>query len=308
MSRNIVSCIICDHADFQPLYHPERSPGWVVRCRYCGFVFVQSVDDDRSIIDDAFARQVEDRLRHSQDLGDLTGCWEVTELAGKLDEELGIRANAVSALERIAQYYSTPGRLLDFGCGWGFFLRIAKEQGWLPYGLEPLPGHALYTRANVGAEVTTDVLREDTFPPDYFDVITSFQVFEHLPDPSGNLDLLKKTLRPGGIILIEVPNIDTWGVKLLGKRHRHYVPDHLNFFSAQTLGQLFQVHGLEILEHYYPTRQMSVRHLMTVWGGRTLPAGMSSRVNHLFRRPLFWEKNIRLNLGDIVAVVGRKPV
>ncbi|MCL4803181.1 MAG: methyltransferase domain-containing protein [Anaerolineae bacterium] len=308
MSREINSCIICDNAAFQPLYYPLRSPGRIVRCDHCGFIFVQSVENNRSIIDELSARQVEDRLRCSRDLDDLADCWEETELTAKLAEAPALQANAVDALERIARYCPPPGRLLDFGCGWGFFLDAAKARGWTPYGLEPLPGHALYSRAKAGAEVLTDILRDGTYQDDFFDVITSFQVFEHLPDPAGDLSRLQKALKPGGVLLIEVPNIDTWSVSLLGKRHRHFVADHLNFFSPSTLDLIFRKYDLEVVEIYSPTRKMSVRHFVSTWGGRTMPQGVINGMTNLLQGTPIWQKQFGLNLGDIVAIIGRKPL
>lgn len=308
MSRNLDHCLVCGSEAFIPLYRPARAPGPVVRCNECGFVFVARVDDGRSIIDEHRAASVEANLRRSYDLGDLAGCWEVSELAGKLAEESAIRANACDALTRVGRYAKPPGRLLDFGCGWGFFLGAAGEEGWEIHGLEPLPGHALYTRGKIGAEVITDILRDDTFLDSYFDVITAFQVFEHLPDPAGDLARLSRALQPGGIMLVEVPNIDTWGVRLMGKRHRHYVPDHLNFFSTDTLGRLFISSGLEVVECYHPTRQMSVGYLITAWGGRTLPKRVVAGLTSTLKTNRLWSKTIRLNLGDIIAVIGRKPI
>lgn len=307
MSRNLDCCFVCGSGQLVFLYRPNRSPGGVVRCGNCGFAFVAQVDDDRSIIDENRAAGIEDRLRHSRDLGDLSGCWEVGELSAKLGEESALRANACDALSRIGEYTAPPGRLLDFGCGWGFFLNTAKEQGWAIYGLEPLPGHAIYTRGKIGADVVTDILRDDTFPDNFFDVITAFQVFEHLPDPAGDLIRLRRALRPGGILLIEVPNIDTWSVSLLGKRHRHFVADHLNFFSGKTLGRLFLSSGLDVVNTYYPTRQMSIGYLTTAWGGRLLPERVVGGLTATLKPSCLWHKTVHLNLGDIVAVIGRKP-
>jgi len=242
----------------------------------------------------------------STDLRDIAGCWELSLLPAKAAEWPAFRLNAGDALDRIEQYVQPPGRLLDFGCGWGFFLGVASERGWEPYGLDPLPGHAVHARAKFGATAVTDILRDDTFPPDYFDAITAFQVFEHLPDPAGDLARLHRMLKAGGVILIEVPNIDTWGVRLLGPRHRHFVQDHLTFFSARTLALLLEKHGFEVLSSYHPGRHMTVRHLVADWGGRYLPKPVVSATEALARQLGVWERVIPVNLGDIATVIARK--
>ncbi len=72
-------------------------------------------------------------------------------------------------------------------------------------------------------------------------------------------------------MLIEVPHIETLWVKLL-RKHRHFVPDHLFFYSARTLSRLMEMCGLEVLDAYYPTRRMTLRHLSGRW-----PQGESCR-------------------------------
>jgi SAM-dependent methyltransferase len=118
-----------------------------------------------------------------------------------------------------------------------FFLAVAKDRGWFAYGLEPLPVCSVYARSKFKLNIVTDTLHEDTFPLEYFDAIASFQVFEHLPYPNRDIQILHKILRRDGLILIEVPNFDTWTMHLMKSRHRHFVPDHINFFSRKTLVQ-----------------------------------------------------------------------
>jgi len=197
-------------------------------------------------------------------------------------------------------------RIFDFGSGWGFFLAVAKERGWITYGLEPLPACAVYARATFDLNIITDTLRENTFPSDFFDVITSFQVFEHLPYPKEDIRHLHKMLRKDGIILIEVPNFETWTMQIMKARHRHFVQDHLNFFSIDTLGQLLCDSGFEVIDHYHPTRYMSVRHLIRHWFRRYLPVPIVDALQRALQKTSLWEQTIGLNMGDIIAIIGRK--
>jgi 2-polyprenyl-3-methyl-5-hydroxy-6-metoxy-1,4-benzoquinol methylase len=250
-------------------------------------------------------KQENPALLDSTDVADSGRFWEAAFLPDKLREQPALRFNARDALGRIGRLRPPPGRLLDVGCGWGFFLAEARACGWEPFGLEPLPGPAIHARVAAGATVVADTLRDNTFARETFDVVTSFQVFEHLPDPADVLAKIVGLLRPGGLVLIEVPNIATWSVRLLGRRHRHFVADHLNFFSAETLGALMERAGLEVADRYWPARAMTLRHLLVGWGGRALPPQLSAALGRL-PDPLL-RQMLRLNMGDIVAVIGRKP-
>jgi SAM-dependent methyltransferase len=155
--------------------------------------------------------------------------------------------------------------------------------------------------------VVADTLREDSFAPACFDAITAFQVFEHLPDPLAALRTLAGFLKPGGILLVEVPGVDTWSVQWLGPRHRHFVQDHLHFFSAGTLARLLESGGLEVVDVYRPGRLMTVRHLLADWGGRLLPASLVRLGAWATRRAGLWDRIVSVSLGDIVAAIGRRP-
>jgi SAM-dependent methyltransferase len=270
-------------------------------------VYVSHIEDDNALIlDGPEIHDLDQRLLTSYSVEDIAGSWELPFIEEKVEEWRATRFGATVALDLIEQLRQPPGRLLDFGCGSGFFLGEAKERGWEPFGLEPLPGHATHARARFGASVVTDTLHEDTFPPHFFDVVTSFQVFEHLPDPVGNLSLLHRNLKPGGVILIEVPNIDTWSIRLFGKRHRHFAQDHLNFFSARSIALFLEERGFLVKNTYSPARQMTVRHLITFWGRRYLPEVVTDLMEWFIKHLGLWERIVKVNLGDILTVIASK--
>jgi SAM-dependent methyltransferase len=300
-------CAICGQDDAEVLFHPKSSPGPVARCRRCRLVYVLRLEDGRAVIRDGPVLADQDpAVLHSTDLHDVAGCWEFAHLPAKLTETPALRRNACEALGHIERFVRPPGRLLDFGCGWGFFLGAARERGWEPYGLEPLPGHAVFARNQFGAKVVADVLREDAFQPGFFDAITSFQVFEHLPDPDGDLARLYGFLKPGGLILIEVPTLDVWSARLFGSRHRHFNPDHVNFFSFHTLEMLLEKRGFQVLGCYHPTRYMTFRHLVVDWGGRYLPGRVNVTLSAFVKRLGLWRRMVGINLRDIIAVVAQR--
>lgn len=274
-------------------------------------VYIATIEDHRALIFDGpvTAGYQDLKVLTSSNLAEVTNSWEFKLLPDKEDEWPALRQNALDALQYIAGHCSQPyaeRNLLDFGSGWGFFLAVAKEQGWTPYGLEPLPASAVYARATFGLTIVTDTLSESTFPPDCFDVITAFQVFEHLPYPQENLQHLHKMLRPDGIVLIEVPNFATWTMRMMGSHHRHFVQDHLNFFSVETLSHLLSNSGFSIIGHYYPTRRMSIRHFSKRWLRSYLPPFIGNALQGALQKTRFWEQTIGLNLGDILTVVARK--
>jgi 2-polyprenyl-3-methyl-5-hydroxy-6-metoxy-1,4-benzoquinol methylase len=274
-------------------------------------VYVAILRDTRSLIFDGPVADgnVDGPALGSDRIEDFEQAWEMQFLKAKEAEALVLRRNAMNALTTLREYVefsASPPRLLDFGCGWGFFLGAAKELGWDCYGLEPLPVQAAYARRTFSVKVVTDTLRDGSFPAEHFDVVTSFQVFEHLPSPRENLIQLKALLRPRGIALIEVPNIDTWSVRLFRSYHRHFVEDHVNFYSLDTLSKALDSCGFQVLAHYFPARSMSVRHLVSHWGGRYCPRAVVSTLRGVAEATSVWERTLSVSLGDIVAVIAAK--
>jgi 2-polyprenyl-3-methyl-5-hydroxy-6-metoxy-1,4-benzoquinol methylase/rubredoxin len=310
--KNHRTCPVCGQQQTRTLFHPKASPGPVVECVQCGMAYIADIGDDRALIFDGPVTHgtPDPRLLTSSNLEDAEGSWEFTTLPDVESEWSAMRRNAMEAIKRIDRHssrHSTGRRILDFGSGWGIFLAVAKEFSWIPHGLEPLPVHAIYARDKFNLSVITDTLHENTFPPDTFDAITSFQVFEHLPEVQKDIRTLYKILRPEGIILIEVPNFATWTLKIMRSRHRHFVADHINFFSAKTLSQLLARSGFEVLEHYSPTRYMSISHTIEFWLRNYLPDSVVTPFRDRIRKTRLWDQSIGVNLGDIVTVVARKP-
>jgi 2-polyprenyl-3-methyl-5-hydroxy-6-metoxy-1,4-benzoquinol methylase len=305
------SCPVCGQNQARFLFRPKKSPGPVSKCLNCGMVYVSDIEDDHALFFDGPAShyQADPKILTSSDLNDARDLWECNYLPAKEAEWPALRQNAVDALIRLDSFISRPsaeGKILDFGSGWGFFLAAARERGWLCYGLEPLPGCAIYARAKLGANIVTDTLHNNTYPADFFDAVTSFQVFEHLPHPDHDVRILHKILRKGGVILIEVPNFDTWTMRLLRSRHRHFVQDHINFFSKETLSRFLKMNGFTIMESFHPDRRMSVRYLFGFWLSKYLPSGVNNVLITTLKKMGLWEITLGINIGDIITVIAGK--
>lgn len=313
MSANSRACAVCGGTETKLLFHPRKSPGPVSQCLHCGMVYISSIEDQHALIFNGPAprAQMDPKILTSTNLKDIMDSKRFRRVLKDKELEFpAVRCNAIEALTHLEAHLKTPAenrKMLDFGSGWGFFLAVAKERGWIPYGLEPLPVPSVYARSKFGAHITTDTLRRETFPSDYFDAITSIQVFEHLPYPEKDLGNLNAILRKEGVLLIEVPNFDTWSMRLMRSRHRHFVQDHLNFFSINTLSRLLEKTGFQVIDHFYPKRCMTINHLFKHWLSNYLPESVTNSCQRFFQRTGLWKWTIRLGVGDIVTVIARKP-
>lgn len=140
------------------------------------------------------------------------------------------------------------GRLLDVGCGGGFFLRIMKQLGFQSYGVEPSEHGAEMTRredVDVFHGTLEQFLKSDE--KIRFDVITSSHVLEHVPDPVETLGTMRQLLSRGGYIWISVPNAGCFSAQQLGTHwHSRDVPFHLQQFTCESMSKAAEIAGLRV--------------------------------------------------------------
>jgi SAM-dependent methyltransferase len=148
----------------------------------------------------------------------------------------------------------SPGRLLDVGCGKGRFLAAARDAGWEVRGVEFAPASAEAARVAYGIDVAVGDFLEVGLKGG-FDAITMWHVLEHMPDPFAAVTRAADLLRPGGSLVISVPNIESLQARLGGEQWFHLdLPRHLMHFSPRSLSALVARTGLRLdrIEHFYP--------------------------------------------------------
>lgn len=146
------------------------------------------------------------------------------------------------------------GRVLDIGCARGVFLQVLERAGHTAFGTELSEDSARSARGRVGHDrVRVGPVEAVGFDAGQFDAVTAWQVFEHLHDPSATLDECHRILRPGGALILAVPNIESWQARWSREEWFHLdVPRHLFHFSPETLTQMLRRHGFEVeaVSHY----------------------------------------------------------
>jgi SAM-dependent methyltransferase len=163
------------------------------------------------------------------------------------------------AFDFLSRQVSSPGRLLDIGCGNGRLLLMAKRQGWQVKGLELSADMAAWAAERVGCEVLTDdFLQLEPAPEDReaFDVVSLRHVLEHLPEPLLAMEKISALLRPGGLLLVEMPNIEGWSKRWVRFSARHglhrrrfpqgYAAGHACEYSRQSYAALLGRAGFEL--------------------------------------------------------------
>ncbi len=210
------------------------------------------------------------------------------------------------------------GRLLDVGCATGTFLAAMRRTGkWDVVGVELSAETARLAREWHGLDVVTGTLEQAQFPDASFDVVTLWDVLEHLHDPATTLREIRRILRPGGLLVLRVPNLDSWDARLFGDSWAGLdAPRHLYVFSPDTLNALLAQSGFEPMHRLATIGGYMVFALdVEFWLNRR---GASPRAKQAVKRllynpasrllsvPFFYIPS-RLKRGPVLSVAARRP-
>ena len=225
--------------------------------------------------------------------------------------------------EKLEELNSGKGRILDIGSGPGYFLLYGKERGWETLGIEPSVDASEFSRNTLKLEVKNSMFTEDLIPElGVFDVVYLNNVIEHVKNPQNIMKSINKILKKEGLLIVCCPNdfnafqevavselkLDSWFVS---------PPEHLNYFSFDSLSNLFIKTGYSVV-HKEGTFPMDLFLLM---GDNYIDKPELGKECHKKRQSFefnminsgrgklltaFYEKLAEIGLGRGIVMVGRK--
>ncbi len=273
-----------DAADFRCTSSAYGIHPPIVRCNICGLVYANPrwdsalVNENYSVVQDP--TYVEERQ-------------------GRV---LTFERN-LAPLEQLIAPTSPTRRLLDVGCHIGVMVELAQARGWEAWGVEPSVWAAEQARAR-GLRVLTGTLDTTTLPENYFDVVTMWDVIEHLTDPAAEVRRVHRVLAPGGIFAIHTIDIESLFARLMGTRWPWLMEMHLYYFSPRTLSKLLTQNGFQVIRFSAQGRYLRLGYLVT----RLEPynATVARWLTNIVTRLQWGGIAIPINFGDLFTLYARK--
>lgn len=259
---------------------------WLVQCRNCGLVYLNPRPTT-----------IEMSGYYDGSYGPHAAAYSGTsEPTGSDDRYYRDR---VEQLLRALPHWFRGNRLLDVGCGDGHWLHLMGNREWRVAGVEPSPRASAFAREHYGLDVRTGELTEQAFPAGSFDAVTFWHSLEHVHDPRAAMVAACRLLSPGGIVAVQVPNIDTVLFRFFGPRYSMIqAPFHLYHFSASTLASLLQNSGFQVYRTVYSPGTDGIAISLSNW--------WSSR-NRAARGPQVRRDGARRTTGrDLMAALRRR--
>ena len=153
-----------------------------------------------------------------------------------------------------------PGTVLDVGAAAGFILKGFENKGWHGMGVEPNHSMAEYGKNEVKVNIKTGTI-ETVELEEKFDLIILIQVAAHIYDLHNSMKRINGFLKPGGHVLIETWNKDSFTAKVFGRNwHEYSPPGTLNYFSKKTLNELLVQHGFYRVAQGTPKKSIHSKH------------------------------------------------
>lgn len=276
----------------RPVEHLYRVGDFsIVRCRDSGLVYLGNPLSDRD-------------LETFYDVGYFEGDAARKGYASYARDESVLRENFRRRLEDLVSRLSNPGRLslLDYGCAYGYFLDEARNSFGSVTGAEINEDVAAIARERYGLKVRSGRDVMEAFLPNSYDLITMWDVIEHLSRPRTALLQAARVLRPGGELHITTGDIGSLVARLLGRRWRLMnPPQHISYFSESLIRGLLSETGFDTVEVRRIGKLVSLRFVLFI-----LSYLVRRDFNLKGRASRLASLHFYINLFDVMYVRARK--
>lgn len=281
-----MSCPICS-SPAEHLYKKESFD--VARCRECKTIFIENPPPDTSSVYD-----------ESYFFGGENGGGY-----GSYDEEKEtMRATFEKCLDLILEYQA-GGALFDVGAATGYFLALAKSRGFSVSGID-ISSVAAREAQKKGIEVKVGTLESVEHTPASYDVVTLFDVLEHVVHPDSLVRSAAEMLKQGGILMGCTPDSMSVNARLMGRHwHMLYPPEHLVLLNDKSLRLLLAQQGFQTLWTGRITKRFSLPYIFQT-AARWLGIPLLSRMGFALRGTWLGRIAVPLDLRDNIFFLARK--
>ncbi|MBE7412739.1 MAG: class I SAM-dependent methyltransferase [Leptospiraceae bacterium] len=278
-------CYLCESSENKTVFIENGIP--IVQCKTCGHVFSTYKQDE-----------------HYQ------GYWGEEE---GYDLEWWDVAHRDVYSEFIESFLKAEkGKILDVGCGLGFFVKtvLEKRPGWEAFGYEMSPSAVKYAKEkNSLKNIFSGQVEKSKIPKNSFDIITLWDVIEHIPKPQPIMKYLYSILKPGGILFLQTPNfpIQLFKAKLKVmingmKPDGHYleVKDHINDYTETTLAMLSKDSGFQSIKFKI------LKPILFISGGKSKLGGIAKLLYYKISKFLWVISFKKINLNNTLFAILKK--
>lgn len=220
----INQCLLCGNKNFKTIF--KKNTQEILQCQNCSFAM----------------------LRNYPSLQETKKIYQGDYFNNKKSPDF--QADAQKKFNFVKSYLQFKAKVLDFGCGLGDFIGILKKERFKPYGYDLSPSAAKFVKEKYQVPCLSSSVNSQSFPKDFFDAITCFDVIEHAPNFKTIINFFGTWLKPKGYLFITTPDLNSWDAKVFGPFWYGFkkIPEHINYFSPKTIKMTLESKEFKILK------------------------------------------------------------
>jgi 2-polyprenyl-3-methyl-5-hydroxy-6-metoxy-1,4-benzoquinol methylase len=264
--------------------HDLSQHGDIVQCRQCGMVYNNPQPNPDTLLQ--IYKEVED--------------------PAYLEETEARERTFKRSIDQLHQFLQPPGKLLDIGCYTGVFMETAAAEGWQVQGVALSSWAVNIARKSGVGTVYETPLHQLPLPKESFDVITLWDVIEHLTHPKDMLKNVNHLLKPGGVLAFSTHMVDSLAVRLMGKRYPFFMEMHVVHFSRATTAQMLADQGFELLKIRPHPRILRTGYFLEKLSHKIKIQPVHSLLKWLAGKQRISNRFIRIGLLGLVNIFARK--
>ena len=285
------ACVVCGGA-MRGLYPQIRGTSFgVERCAKCGLQMLSpqpTWEQIKAIYDASYYK-----------------AWGMAE--GETQEVAAMKKSTFARRVREMKSFVAGGKVLDVGTASGFFLEVAAQSGYEPWGVELSEYSAKLAQQKFGVErIWNGTLETAPFARGSFAAVVMCDLLEHVSDPVATLRQAAEFLQPGGIVLVMTPHTGSLTNRLMGAKWTHYKTEHLCYFNRRSITEAAQRAGLEVADFRAASKTLTLRYVHTQM--RTYPHWLLTPLVGAANAVGFFARDWALPvvIGEFVAILRKK--
>lgn len=285
----LVTCRVCA-SPASPLYHAGEHR--MYRCGSCQLAFVDPVPSD-------------DYLAHFYST--YHAALESGGVYGLTEDRMN--ADFPAKIDKVLRLVGHGNiRLLDVGCGKGFFVKACADRGIAAEGIDLSDTAIAHATGTLGVKASCGRIEAKATELGEFDVVTFWATIEHLPDPVGTLRAIRQVLKPGGLLFLDTGIGQDWLERTLpGVTQWYDPPEHLYVFSARSMQLALEAAGFALVRFDGNFERSKARWFARTLRGAVAAIGLriAAEIGRCMPQPESFNAP-RFPLGNLMSVVARK--